>query len=476
MKRSSLRKLWPKALSDCARLRQTELTADKACAIRRKLTCAGTSVLLWSACLLAQISPSTTQPSSANFHAIEISPRIASLQRRVESGDKSALAEFWQEIARTGTPLIEPAKDEPNEVIVTFLWRAADAKTRSVGLLAPLQKAPGMPNFALTRLPHSDVWYRCWQMRDDLRFTYRFVLNVAPGERYSEADAQLDPLNPRTIAVSYDDGATTTKFSIAAMPRALDESWIFKRPAVPSGTVATYQLKSSVLGKERRIWVYTPPDYSKSAASDYLLLVLFDGFFYQDSIPTATILDNLIQAGKVPPTIAVMIDNPRESRFSDLDYNPAWIEFLAKDVIPWTREHWSVTHNPQKSIVGGLSMGGSAAAFAAMRRPDLFGNVLSQSGAFADGFGTTKWEWLASQYEASPKLPVRFFIEEGLLEDVSREGPTGLDANRRFVEILKSKGYPVTYEEVGGSHEPVHWRGALAKGLIALAGTANKAE
>jgi enterochelin esterase-like enzyme len=95
--------------------------------------------------------------------------------------------------------------------------------------------------------------------------------------------------------------------------------------------------------------------------------------------------------------------------------------------------------------------------------------VLSQSGAFADGNGKdVKWEWLASQYEASPKLSIRFFIEEGLLEDISQEGPTGVAANRHLVEILRNKGYIVNYQEVGGSHEPVHWRSALVEGLISL--------
>jgi enterochelin esterase-like enzyme len=447
-------------------------------AVPRKLGCAGVLALICSACLVAR-APHGSEHAfpSANFRLIEMSPRIAALKQRLESGDDRALAEFWQVVTRAGTPLMEPAKGKPHEVIVTFLWRGGDTNTRGVGLLAPLQKTPGMPNFPLRRLLDSDVWYLCWQMRDDLRFTYRFALNVAPGDRYSAGDARLDSLNPHAIEVSYDDGATTTKFSIAAMPQALDESWIIKRPTVPAGMVEPYQLKSAILGKERRVWVYSPPGYKEESSHEYWLLVLFDGFFYQSSIPSATILDNLIQAGKVPPMIVVMIDNPRESRVSDLAYNQAWIDFLAKEVLPWTREQWSVTRDPGKSIVGGFSMGGSAAAFVAMRRPDLFGSVLSQSGAFADGNGpATKWEWLASQYLATPKLPLRFFIEEGLLEDVSVDGPTGLAANRRFVEVLKSKGYRVTYEEVGGSHEPVHWRGALAKGLVALAGTSKKAE
>ncbi len=75
----------------------------------------------------------------------------------------------------------------------------------------------------------------------------------------------------------------------------------------------------------------------------------------------------------------------------------------------------------------------------------------------------------STAYRKNPKLPVKFFIEAGLLENISREGPTLLAANRHFVAILKGKGYAVTYKEVGGSHEPVHWRGELADGLMALA-------
>jgi enterochelin esterase-like enzyme len=444
----------------------------------RKLSCGGVLVLMLSTCLVAQVPPGSEHASpNANFQLIEIGPRIATLKQRLESGDGRALAEFWREVARAGTPLIEPAKDKLHEVIVTFLWRGSDTNTRGVGLLAPLQRTPGMPNFPLRRLLDSDVWYLCWQMRDDLRFTYCFLPNGRPGEKNAGQHATIDPLNPHRMEVSYDEGIPPTEFSIAAMPNALDESWIVKQPDVPTGKVERLQLNTAILGKERGISVYTPHGYSDKSKSEYWLLVLFDGFFYRNSIPTPTILDNLIYAGKLPPMVAVLIDNPRESRVSELGYDPAFVEFLSKEVLPWIHEHWNVTHDPRKCIVGGLSMGGSEAAFVAMRHPESFGNVLSQSGSFADGNGTdVKWEWLSSQYQATPKLPLRFFIEEGLLEDVSREGPTGLVANRHFIAVLKSKGYPTTYEEVGGSHEPVHWRGALAKGLVALAGTSKKAE
>ncbi|HEV2197500.1 MAG TPA: alpha/beta hydrolase-fold protein [Candidatus Acidoferrum sp.] len=411
---------------------------------------------------------SARESSSSNFREIENSPRIAALRERLEAGDKGALEEFWRDVGRTGTPAIEVAKDDPNQVIVTFLWRG-DPSTQGVGLMAPLQISPGMPKFPLSQLLHTNVWYKCWEMRDDLRFTYSFLANEKPDEKDVRQLVKLDPLNPHRMEVAYDEGVAPMEFSVAAMPRALDESWIVKQLNVPEGKLERFQLKSTILGRERGISVYTPPGYDKTKNGAYWLLVLFDGFFYRSSIPTPTILDNLIHAGKAPPTVAVLIDNPGDSRAAELGYDPAFVKFLSEEVLPWIHEHWSVSRDPRKCIIGGLSMGGSEAAFVALKHPDEFGNVLSQSGSFADGNGKdVKWEWLASQYKATPKLPLRFFIEEGRLEDVSRDGPTGLTANRHFVEILKSKGYPTIYEEVGGSHEPVHWRGTLAAGLISL--------
>lgn len=417
----------------------------------------------------ARMSPAAPPASgTGNFREIASSPRIAALRERLDAGDKGAVEEFWREVARTGTPVIEAAKDSSNQVIVTFLWRG-DAGAQGVGLLAPLQTSPGMPNFPLSQLPRTDVWYKCWEMRDDLRFTYSFLPKGKADESDARRLARTDPLNPHRMAVAYDEGIAPMEFSIAAMPHALDESWIVKQPNVPAGKLDRFQLKSAILGKDRGITVYTPAEYNDNPKSEYWLLVLFDGFFYRSSIPTPTILDNLIHAGKAPPMVAVLIDNPRESRGSELGYDPAFVEFMSKEVLPWVHEHWKVTHDPGKCIIGGLSMGGSEAGFVALRHPEAFGNVLSQSGSFADGNGKdVQWEWLAGQYKASPKLTMRFFIEEGRLEDVSREGPTGLTANRHFVEVLKSKGYPTTYEEIGGSHEPVHWRGALAEGLVAL--------
>jgi hypothetical protein len=60
------------------------------------------------------------------------SPRLAALQRELEAGYTSALENFWQEVTKQGTPLVEPIKGESRYVWLTFLWRAKEALRRDI--------------------------------------------------------------------------------------------------------------------------------------------------------------------------------------------------------------------------------------------------------------------------------------------------------------------------------------------------------
>jgi enterochelin esterase family protein len=151
------------------------------------------------------------------------------------------------------------------------------------------------------------------------------------------------------------------------------------------------------------------------------------------------------------------------------------VTFLANQLIPWIRQGWHVTADPAQVIVTGSSAGGLAASFVAFERPDLFGNVWSQSGAFwrgAEASNQAPWEWLAEQVSASPRREVRFVLDVGALENhatLGGQGPNFLDASRRFHNALVRKGYEVTYTEVpDGNHAPMWWRSRLPDGIVAL--------
>jgi len=101
--------------------------------------------------------------------------------------------------------------------------------------------------------------------------------------------------------------------------------------------------------------------------------------------------------------------------------------------------------------------------------------VLSQSGSFWWGPGDEEPEKTSRDFVASPRLPLRFWMEVGTAEigNPAHE-TTMLAANRHLRDVLKARGYDVSYHEFDGNHSYVCWRGTLADGLVALLATPPK--
>lgn len=248
------------------------------------------------------------------------------------------------------------------------------------------------------------------------------------------------------------------------------------RPNVAAGALQEHVLYDSAYKRQRRIWVYTPPGYDARRSSAYPLIVAFDGDEYRDTMPLPMILDTLLAAKRAPAFVAVLVDDSASAvRIADLGNSARMVDFLSKQLMPLVRSKWHVTTDPHKVIVTGSSAGGLGAAYVAFMRPDLFGNVWSQSGAFwrgAEGSNGDPYEWLTQQVKRAPKKNVRFYLDLGELEDhptLGGTGPNFRDANRRFRDALKAKGYDVTYTEVpGGNHAERWWRVRLPDGIVAL--------
>ena len=244
----------------------------------------------------------------------------------------------------------------------------------------------------------------------------------------------------------------------------------------PSGTVTEFSVASKQYGRDRRIWVYLPPDYPSACRQACSLLVTFDGGVYLGAIPLPNMLDSLITAGRMSSTVVLLIDNSSGvDRLADLANHAKFAAFVGDELLPWLYGKWNVTHDPSRTIAAGSSAGGLAAAYLAFQRPDLFGNVLSQSGAFwrgNEGSNEAPFEWLTQQYAAAPKRPIRFFLDVGATESVGAMGgvaPSILEANRHLRDALRAKGYAVSYLEVpNGIHAPEAWRTRLPTALVSL--------
>jgi hypothetical protein len=72
-----------------------------------------------------------------NENKIEIESRAIDSLREKIAKDPHAVENFWEEMKRSGSPLVEPIASEPHYSFVTFVWRG-DAETHNVVVVSPL--------------------------------------------------------------------------------------------------------------------------------------------------------------------------------------------------------------------------------------------------------------------------------------------------------------------------------------------------
>ncbi len=398
------------------------------------------------------------------------SRRLKRLSEDVKAGRADAVQAFWNEVARKG-PLVEEITGNDRDADVTFLWRAT-YDTRNVRLAGALYG-----NY-MSHLSGTDVWYKTVRLRRGTRLTYLISPNDRPATQW--ATAQLDPLNPRKFP---DD--PTYRFlsqSVLDMPSAPDEQWALRMPVrrgrIEERTVTSALLKNPQVSGEQQIWLYTPPGYQPTAGP-YPLVVLLDGAAYVSNRfgNAPTTLDNLINDGRIRP--AIVLFDPR-NRGGGAAGRTSYGEALVREIVPMLRASYPISTNPADTVIGGYSGGALAAAEIALSHSDVFGNVLSQSGAFRGRDpGDEEPNATVRKYLAVPRRPIRFYLETGLYDNVPGADlplyemlldETNLMGNRHLRDVLRAKGYDVTYREVGGGHDYVHWRAMLADGLMTLLG------
>ncbi len=409
-----------------------------------------------------------------------ISPRLQQLHEELEAGKKGSLESFWKEIKAQGTPMVEGIEGDSKHLLVTFLWQAS-GDLLSVSLVS-LMTNPSQHYMML--IPDTDIWYLSLRLPSDLRATYQFFpqersASKQAGNKHDWDTYLPDPLNP-TIFPFYteNEDPTGVKFarSVLELPYASSQPWTTPQRGVAQGKVHLHTMESKTLANKRRVWVYSPAKYTTELGRPLSLMILFDGWAYANLMPTFTILDNLIAAQLISPTVVVMLDSlDTETRLKELVFHPPFNQFLVTEVMPWIYMQYAVTTDPGKTVVGGSSAGGLAAAYAALEHPEIFGNVLAQSGAFSlSPSWETDFGWLARQYALREKASWKFHLDVGTLEKNSyrelRGRPSTLEANRHMCDVLTEKDYPVHYVEFSGGHDYVSWQGTLGEGLKALLG------
>jgi len=423
--------------------------------------------LIWPL-LLALLSCSASENETLTFKEIRtpnrsISPMISvwsNLQDTILSVKVDSLFRNHNRF-----PLVEIDSLYSDYLYVTFIYRDTSVNEEISFDIFGNYNDRSLGDKKLKRLKNTDLLYRTYYMPNDVCFSYRYIINDSA---QNTSRVITDPLNEERIPTGEKKDYSWSVLDL----RQNEEVWYIKKYNDIKSQLIEFNFTSSLLNNTRKIYVYLPENYDKDKYPGYPVIYLFDSFIYLNRIEAPNVLDNLIREEKIEPMIAVLIDNPSsDSRNEELPLNFAFKDFVINELLPHINKTWNVTDDPARTIIGGMSYGGLAAAFISFYADSIFGNVLSQSGSFwRDTYveePMATWprsDWLINKFQTSDKKNIKLYLDWGLQE------PLILNSNRKFVRILDKLGYDFKYVEFNGWHDWSNSRKTFPAGLLYLLG------
>ncbi len=242
---------------------------------------------------------------------------------------------------------------------------------------------------------------------------------------------------------------------------------------VPHGTVHEHWYHNKELNAERRVLIYTPPNYSGSRTYPvlYLLHGASDDEGFWTSVGRANfIMDNLLAEKKTRPALIVMpFGHPSRTpprrggpggpapgtnappRGGGLINVSMLEDDLKENVIPLVERTYRVGKSPSQRAIAGLSMGGAQSLNIGLKNPRLFAYVAAFSSAIFGNSETNFASFLADPIKANKDFKL-IWIGCG-------ERDSLLAGNRTFEALLTSRG--IKHEWVTSpdyAHEWTLWR------------------
>jgi len=232
--------------------------------------------------------------------------------------------------------------------------------------------------------------------------------------------------------------------------------------------------RSKFLRNQRSLVVYLPPGYDRQPHRRFPILYLHDGqnlfdgstsFIQGQDWHVGPSADAEIHAGRVEPLIIVGIYNIGKSRIQE--YTPTRVprlgggradrygKFLLEEVKPFMQREYRVEDGPNRTGIGGSSLGGLVSLYLGMLRPDVFGKIAALSPSVWWNQRVIHTFAAGMQVESRPRI----WLDIG-----TREGPRIVEDVERYRDILLRRGWQyeqnLHYERIEGAE---HTESAWAK-------------
>lgn len=264
------------------------------------------------------------------------------------------------------------------------------------------------------------------------------------------------------------------KQSLLEMP---DTSSVATVRDIEHGQVRYCTYRSSVLGENRNMLVYTPAGYDRDTDRDYPVFYLVSGTTdteetWHKAGRANVIADNLAADGKASEMIIVMpygymnTGNPQPSSDAAAECYEIFAREMAQCVMPYVESHFRVRPGRENSAIAGFSRGGGEALYTAFSMPDRFAAVCAYSAYLPDRMYETRLADMINSPEATNDRYDLIWFGVG-------DSDILVDGVRRNREYFRDKGIRFVQYDTTGGHTWMNARKFLAETLPLLFGHGN---
>ncbi|MEI6747903.1 MAG: alpha/beta hydrolase-fold protein [Bacteroidales bacterium] len=231
------------------------------------------------------------------------------------------------------------------------------------------------------------------------------------------------------------------------------------------------------LNRNRRIWLYFPPDYETSGLN-YPVLYMHDGQNLFDAFTSFAgewevdeTLNSLATQGYQVPMV-VGIDNGGTDRIGE--YTPwlnsqygggdgeKYMQFIVETLKPYIDEHYRTLPGRGNTALMGSSLGGLISHYGSLAYQDVF----SKTGLFSPSYWFSDSIWAFTR-QTGKQENMKFYQLCGSLE-----GSEMTNGMQRMNDSLKSIGFPQNdiFNKViaGGQHNEQLWRETFGEAYLWL--------